>query len=52
MNDKESMPLWLASLLLVAFESKDCRQIQVLNQFWFFYQKEEISPQGEKKTIT
>ncbi|WP_405108050.1 cortex morphogenetic protein CmpA [Paenibacillus sp. FSL K6-1217] len=31
------MPQWLRQQLMKAYFKKDCRQIRLLNECWFFY---------------
>ncbi|WLR51065.1 cortex morphogenetic protein CmpA [Bacillus tianshenii] len=37
------MPIWLINQLTRAFKEKDCGQIRLLNQCWFFYRKKHCS---------
>ena len=37
------MPQWLMNQLKWAFRNKDCRQIRLLNECWFFYRRGRVS---------
>jgi hypothetical protein len=43
------MPQWLCNQLMRAYLKKDRRQIKMLNDCWFFYQRQ--SPAGTNGTI-
>ncbi|MGP6147941.1 cortex morphogenetic protein CmpA [Priestia flexa] len=37
------MPMWLQRQMQRAYLQKDCTQIRLLNQCWFFYRKNHSS---------
>jgi hypothetical protein len=41
------MPQWLSNQLMRAFQKKDCRQIRLLNDCWFYYRS---NPDPGKKS--
>ncbi|MFD2972973.1 cortex morphogenetic protein CmpA [Peribacillus deserti] len=39
------MPKWFQNQIRKAFYEKNCYQIKLLNQCWFFYRKKEADPE-------
>lgn len=44
------MPQWLCNQLMRAYLKKDRRQIKMLNDCWFFYQRQ--SPSGNSRSAS